>query len=170
MLTRKQKEKVIDCAVKDFKSSRDFIFIDFAGLKVSDMQALKRKIKAQGAVFKAIKKTLANIVFNRLKLPAKVKDWVGSVAVIGVKEKNESAVAKEIYNFSKKSEYCKILGGIINNEFAPPNFITELAKLPPREVLLGRLAGAAAAPLRGLVCVLKGNLRGLVIVLSRIKK
>ncbi len=170
MLTRQQKEKVIDFAVKEFKDSRDFIFIDFTGLKVSEMQELKKKIKEKQAVFRVIKKTLADIVFKRLKLPGKVKDLAGSVAVIGVREKNESAVAKEIYNFSKKSKSCKILGGIISNEFAPPNFIAELAKLPPREILIARVAVGFAGPLSGFINVLQGNLRGLATVLSRIKK
>ena len=45
-----------------------------------------------------------------------------------------------------------------------------LAKLPSRAELLAKAVGSIAAPLRGMVNVLQGNLSGLVRVLSQIKK
>jgi len=44
-----------------------------------------------------------------------------------------------------------------------------LARLPGREALLGQVAGALSAPLRGLASVLQGNIRNLAFVLNQIK-
>ncbi len=170
MFTKQQKIKIVDVAAKELEGAEAFIFIDFTGIKTADMQSLKKKIKAGRAVFKVIKKTLADIVLRQMKLPAMIKDLPGSVAIIGVKDQNESAIAKEVYAFSRKSDFCKILGGIIGGEFVSSNSIVELAKLPAREVLIARAVGAMVAPLRGLATVLNGNLKGLVLALSRIKK
>ena len=48
--------------------------------------------------------------------------------------------------------------------------VLNLAKLPSRQELLAKAVGSIAAPLSGMVNVLQGNLRGLVQVLSQIKK
>jgi len=171
MLTRKQKEKIIDLNLKDFKEANAFIFIDFTGLKFSEMQDLRKKIKNKAGILRALKRTLADIVFGKLNLPTKAKEFSGSSLAVAIgKEKNESDLAKEIYNFSKKSDFCKILGGIIGGKFVSPDFIVNLAKLPSREVLLGRVVFGVSSPLRGLVNVLSGNIRGLAVVLSKIKK
>jgi large subunit ribosomal protein L10 len=51
-----------------------------------------------------------------------------------------------------------------------PREIAELADLPPREVLLGRVAGVLQAPLAGLVQVVSASLRGLANALDQVRQ
>ena len=48
--------------------------------------------------------------------------------------------------------------------------VEALSKLSSREVLLAQLVGTLQAPTRGLVTVLSGTIRGLVIALNQIKE
>jgi len=47
--------------------------------------------------------------------------------------------------------------------------VQTLADLPPREVLLARLAGTLQAPIQGLVNVLAGPVRALASVLDQVR-
>ena len=48
--------------------------------------------------------------------------------------------------------------------------LVELANLPSREALFGKLAWVVNYPLSGLATVLQANIRGLAIALAQIKK
>ena len=64
----------------------------------------------------------------------------------------------------------KILGGLLENNILAVEQVLSLAKLPSKQELLAKLVGSLSAPSRNFVGVLQGNLRGLVSVLSQIKK
>jgi len=57
----------------------------------------------------------------------------------------------------------------LGKAFVDKEKIKALAALPSKLELLGKVVATVKAPISGLVNVLAGNLRGLVIVLSGIK-
>jgi large subunit ribosomal protein L10 len=83
--------------------------------------------------------------------------------------KDEIAPSKLSYDFSKKNEKIKILGGFLENKFYEASDIIKLAQLPNKEQLLGMLIGTLNAPITNLVGVLSGNTRKLVYALSQIR-
>ena len=44
----------------------------------------------------------------------------------------------------------------------------EIASLPSKEELLGRLVGSIASPMSGFLTVMQGNIKGLVVALNAI--
>ena len=66
--------------------------------------------------------------------------------------------AKTIYEFSKKNDYYKIKGGIIDGKVMTAEEIITLAKLPSKETLIGMLAGA-----------LLGNISKLAVALDQVR-
>jgi large subunit ribosomal protein L10 len=170
MLTRQQKSKIIEEFTKKAKNSQSILLVDFTGLKVSEIQELRRILKKDGVEMKVIKKTLVQRVldasgiskFNIFQFPA-------SVALVFSPEEG-TAISKNVYEFSKKAKTLKILGGFINKNFADAETIVKLAKLPSREVLLSQLVYVLNSLPRALVGVLHGNLRKLVVALDQIAK
>ena len=78
--------------------------------------------------------------------------------------------AQSIYKFSRINDVLKILGGFLGYNWQDKNKIIALAKLFPREIILGQLVNVIVSPLSGLVMVLSGNMRNLINVLNNIKK
>ena len=66
------------------------------------------------------------------------------------------------------SKVVALRGGLLGGVAVDAAVFQQLASLPSREVLLGRLAGAMASPIVGMAGVLAGNLRNLVGVLSAV--
>ena len=184
-LTKKQKTKQIE-SVKDkiAKGPEGYpsvIFVDFAKVSAKDMFSLRKSLKEAGCNLKIVKKTLVRIAFGQSNISFwnKIKAIIpGQLALVfGIKD--EIAPAKIASQFSKTNENLKILGGIFSArvpsgspcwEFIDREKVLALANLPSKQELLGKLVGSIASPMSGFLTVLQGNIKGLVVVLSKIHK
>lgn len=169
MLTRKQKEKIIAEVSEELKRALGVIFVDFTGLRVSEIQELKRKLKGVDAKLSVVKKTLTRIALRSVGLEVDIDRFPGPLALITTKDSDISLLAKEVYNFSRVHQNLKILGGLSGAQFIEPKEVVAIARLPSREALLGQVISGLASPLSNFVSTLQGNIRGLLIVLGRIK-
>jgi large subunit ribosomal protein L10 len=166
VLTKDQKKNLIDGIQDRVVKSKTLVFTNYQGLKVKDLNILRKKLKEKGIEYKVIKNTLARLVFknNDLKIEDTILDKPAAVA-FGYKDEVEPS--KIIHEFAKTNNKLEILGGIVNGEFMDVAAIKALALLPSREELYAKVVGSIAAPISGFVNVMSGNLRGLVSVLKQ---
>ena len=167
-LSRQKKEEVIEKVKEKITRQRVGVFVDFAGLKVNDFSALREKLRKEDSEIKVVKKTLLGIAFKKANLDFNPRELKGEMAVV-FGYRDEVSAPKIVWQLSKKFPQLKVAGGLIENRFVGSEKIIELAKLPSREQLLARLAGAISSPLSGLVVVLEGNIKGLLRVLAKAK-
>jgi len=168
-LTKAQKQKIVEELKEKIEKTRAICFVDFSGLKVKELSNLRKKMKAADCELKVAKKTLIELAFKQKKIEIKKEKLQGEIA-LGFGFKDEILPFKILYDFSKENENLKILGGLIDKEFLEKERAIFLAKLPTKEELLLKLAASIKSPLFGLINVLEGNLKGLIYILSAIKK
>lgn len=167
MLTREQKPKIVDELVEKFQKQKIAIFSDFQKTSVSQFQKIRRELKQADAEFKVAKKTLLDRALEKIGSALRTKELRGEIGVtFGYGD--EIAPAKILSKFKKENENFQMLTGILNGRILTQAEITALAKLPAREVLISQLIYTLQYPLRGLIGVLRGNMRNLVVVLSKI--
>jgi len=171
-LTRKQKQNAIKDLKEKIDKQKSMVFVDFSGIDSKKTLELRDKLKKAGCLLKVVKKTLLKIAFEKCKTSfwEKMKESIpGQIALIfGFEEENRSS--KIAYEFSIENKELKVLGGFFEDDFRNSEEVIALAKLPGKQELLGRLAGAISAPISNFAGVLRGNLRNLVFVLKEIKK
>lgn len=167
MLTRNQKEEIVNKLSDEIKSSKSVVFTDYKGVSVKDMENLRGSLREEEASVKVVKKKLASIALKNAGVDMDAKELDGQLA-IAVSQGDEVSPAKIINNFSKENENLKILGGLLGSEKLSEEQVISLAKLPSKEELLGKLVGTLNAPLSGFVNVLQGNQRSLVQVLKAV--
>jgi len=167
MLTKVQKKKVIDDLADKIKRQQVLIFTDAKGIKVNEIQKLRRELKKAEAEYKVAKKTLVNLAFKKENKELDMSQFAGSLALTFA-YKEPISVIKILNNFSKTNESLKILGGLMEDRFLTIEEVKELAKIPSREELLAKLVWSIKSPISGLVNVLEGNIRNLVGVLNAI--
>ena len=166
-LTKAQKQKIVEDLTQNLSRQKSLVFVDFKGLKVKDMAALRKKIKKVGGLLKVAKKTLIKLASEKAGLKLE-KELEGEIGLVFAFEDPISSL-RAAYQFSQ-SNNLKILDGIFEGKFLERENIITLAQLPTREELLVSVVGSISAPISRLVNVLQGNLRSLVFVLSAIKK
>jgi len=143
------------------------------GLSVAKMQELKKALRGMGAEYVVAKKNLIRIAAQEVHLGESldVNSFEGSLGVvIGPKEGDSAALSKGVYDFAKANPVFKVYGAILEEKYLNADSFNELAKLPSREVMLGKVVGMIQYPLAGLMNVLQGNIRNLLVLLSNIKK
>jgi len=167
--TKEKKKKVIEELKTKISTQKMIVFFDFSGIKTKDLSELRNELKESDNELKITKKSLAQIAFKSLGFKIDFKKIKSQLALVfGFKD--EILPAKLIHQFSQKNPSLKILGGVFEKNLIGPERIIELAELPTKEELLARLVGSISSPISNLVYVLKANIKGLIYVLSTIKK
>jgi len=168
-LTKVQKQKILKDLKEKVDRQKSMVFADFKGLKVKDLSDLRKEMKKKDCELKVAKKTLISAVLKEKKVEGiNVKKLEGEIA-LGFGYQDEILPFKTLYEFSKRNENLKILGGLIGQQVIEQEKAVVLGQLPSREELLAKLVGSIAAPLSGMINVLQGNIKGLICVLKQIK-
>lgn len=154
----KQKDEAVKALAEDLKDTKIILLTDYRGITVEDVTKLRSELRENNAEYRVIKN---NIVKRALDLNGEsgLDDLLaGPTAVITSKE-DYLAPAKAIYNFTKGHDFYKIKGGIIEGKVMTAEEIITLAKLPSRQELLAKLAGA-----------LLGNITKLAVALDAVRE
>lgn len=169
MITRKQKEDLVNDNTDKFKKQKIAVFTDFHGVSVTKLQQLRRQLRKGGAEYKVTRKTLIDRALAEAGISTRTKELKGEIGITFGYE-DETGITKVLIKFRKENETFKILGGILGNKILSEKDVVAFSRLPSREILLAQVVGAMQGPIKGLVTVLNGNLRNLVVVLNKIKK
>ncbi len=165
--TKAQKTATLQGLGKHIEKQHSILFVDYKGLKVKELLFLRKQLKGLGAKLQVAKKTLLKKALQEKGIGMDVKGMEGQVAVVFAFEDAFSPV-QSVAAFARTAEKLKILGGYIENQVRDSNTMREIAFLPSKEELLGRLVGSIASPMSGFLNVMQGNIKGLIVALSAI--
>lgn len=154
----KQKEEEVKKLAEKLKEAKVILLTDYRGISVADVTKLRTDLRNTNSEYKVIKNNIIkraldangeNGLDNLLEGPTAI--------VIGTEDYLEPS--KVVYNFSKDNEFYKIKGGIIDGKVMTAEEIITLAKLPSRQELMAKLAGA-----------LLGNITKLAVALDAVRE
>ena len=150
----KQKEEAVKNLAEDLKTSNLILLVDYRGITVEDATKLRKEVRETNAEYRVIKNNIIKRALNANGESGLDELLEGPTALITSKE-DYLAPAKAIYNFTKKNDFYKIKGGIIEGKVMTAEEIITLAKLPSREELLAKLAGALLGNITKLAATLE---------------
>jgi large subunit ribosomal protein L10 len=127
---------------------------------------LRNALRKAGVEYKVVKNTLTRFAAKENGLEGLDTYLNGPTAMAS--SADAVAPAKVLSEFAKKYDKLKIKVGVVEGKVIDVSGVKALAELPPREVLIARVLGGFNAPISGLVNVLNGNIRGLVVALNAI--
>ena len=168
MLTKQQKQQLIEELADKLKRQKSLVFTDFRGLKVGELQDLRKKLKEAGAEYRVAKKTLIKLVLDKAKKKIDTSQFKDSMA-LAFGYQDPIMPAKVISKFAKEHKDLKILGGLMDDDFLTIDEVEELASIPSRDELLIKLIASLKSPISGFVNVLEGSIRNLIGILGAIK-
>ncbi|MDP2930337.1 MAG: 50S ribosomal protein L10 [bacterium] len=167
--TKAQKQETIKELKENLAKTKSIVFVDIQGIKAKDLVSLRRQVKNANGVLKVAKKTLINLALkDETKIELDAQQMTGEVAVLFAAD-DAIKPLKALYDFSKEHG-LKIIAGIFDGLLMQKENVLELAQLPSKEELLGKLVGSLASPMSGFANVLQGNIKGLIYILTKINK
>ncbi len=166
LLKRADKEQLVKEMTDGLESAKTVVLVNYQGLKVKEIQDLKKSLREQGIGFQITKNSLLKIALKNQNIQIDESLLDQPVAAVwGLTD--EVVPAKKTVEFGKTAEKLEIIGGIVNGQFVDSNMIKQLAALPGRDELYAKLVGTLNAPMSRLVNALQGNLRNLVYILEQ---
>lgn len=157
--------------VERLNNSKSMVMVDFKGITVEEITALRVKFREAGVDYVVLKNSLMQRALKETGIEGLDELLVGpSAFAFGMKD--EVAPAKIITEFidQSKSDKMAIKAGIVDNKVIDKNAVVALSKLPPREVLVAKMMGSLNAPIANFVGVLSATLRSLVYALDAVRK
>ena len=144
-----RKTAVIDDIKARLDSSDAAVLTEYRGLTVSDIAALRAALRPAATDYKIFKNTLARRAARDAGLEELVESLEGPVAIAFVRREGGDAVtaAKALRDFARTNPNLVLKGGILGPRLLSGAEIEALADVPPRDVLLARLAGGFQAPM-----------------------
>jgi large subunit ribosomal protein L10 len=141
-------------------SSQATIVADFRGLSVSEISAVRRALREQGITYRVVKKRLAKIAAEEAGR-SELSPLLDGPSALAMGGEDEVVLARTFLDAVRPYRVVTVRGGLIGGQSMDAASISRLAALPPREVLLGQLAGGIVAPLGGMASLLAAPLRNL---------
>ena len=160
-----EKAEAIDELAEQLSRAKLAILTDYRGLDVTGLQGLRATLRPLNAEFKIAKNTLTRIASEKAGIEGLTPMLEGPLALVLAYD-DVVAPSKAISDFARTSRILTIKGGVLENSIVSPSDIENLATLPSREELLGKLLGLINSPIQGLVNVLSGPSRSFVQVLN----
>lgn len=168
MLTKVQKNQIIDELAEKLQKNSTVVFTNYQGLKTEELLELRAKLRTLQGEYKVLKNTLSERAFQKIQAGGVDAYLTGPTAI--VLGNDLLAAAKIVATFAKDHEKLKIKACLSDGKIYTGDQVKALAQLPPREVLLAKVVGLIASPLSRLVGVLSNPLRDLVGTLDALAK
>jgi large subunit ribosomal protein L10 len=166
--SKEQKTGLIDSLTQNLNQKRSAFLVDYQGLKVKEIQEMRRKLRDQNISFAVVKNSLFKIALTKedMEIEPELLDKPLAISF----GDDEVALAKELSAAAKQYEAMGMLGGYIDKKFVGEDVVKQLSLLPGREELYAKLVGSINSPISGFVNVMAGNIRNFINVLNNYKE
>ncbi|PIS06726.1 50S ribosomal protein L10 [Candidatus Berkelbacteria bacterium CG06_land_8_20_14_3_00_43_10] len=168
MLTRTQKSQQVEELSQALSHAQSVVFTTFHGLKLDEMEQLRKTLKKQAITFRVVKNSLLKRAFE--SSGKSLSDEMLTKPLAVAFGPDDIATAKLLCAFQKEHEALVIEGGVFEGDVVDRTTIMSIALLPGREELYARVVGSISAPLSRLVGALRWNGYAITFVLSQYLK
>ncbi len=122
------------------------VLVDYSGITVADDTVLRRELRQAGVEYSVIKNSIIRRAVAGGDLEGLNEVLEGTTA-LAISKEDHTAAARILGKFADSHDNFKIKGGYLEGKVVSVETISDLAKLPTRDVLLATVLGAFQAPM-----------------------
>ena len=163
------REKVVDEIKENVQQSEGCFFVNLNKVKALSISQLRNNLRTTNSKVYVAKNSLFSKAFDVNK-DSMANFISGETAAVFVYDKDIVRAAKVLVDFAKENEIIQVKGGLLKDKAVSAQDLNSLAKLPPKEVLLGMAVSGLASPITGFVSTLNQVILKFVWVVEEIKK
>ncbi len=164
---RPEKTAMAEEIRRNVEGSSFLILMNPAGLDSGRTTDLRGRLRAAGARMQVVPNRMFRVALGERAASLAPVLRGPTAMVVGAGDVVE--VARVLVQYQREFKLENVIkAGTIGDRLIQATEVAELASLPSRPVLIGMLAGVLAAPMRGLVTVLRETTAGVVRVLQAI--
>jgi len=164
-ITKRKKQELVGLYQELVRKSSGMVLASYSGMRVGELEGLRRKLRESGAEFHIVKNRLMELALQQAGLPVPKDSFLGTTAV-GFASEDILIMAKAIVDLSRTSQTIKVKGAVVDGVAYGASQVEVLADLPPMPVLRARMLGVISAPASRVVGALAGSVRQVVNVVK----
>jgi large subunit ribosomal protein L10 len=168
-VNRLEKKEKVQQLTEAINAGKGIYLADFTGLNVEKVSNLRRQLRKAGVHVEVAKNTLLRIAVKGGDYDVLLPHLTGPTAIL-VASEEEIAPAKILDAFIREHKLPQVKLACLDGKIYQEQEVHELAKLPPKEILMGMFLGTLQAPLAQLAGVLMAPLRDFANVLDQVAK
>lgn len=164
-----EKEQAVSGIAEALKTARTGVIVDYKGINVADDTKLRKELRESGSTYKVVKNTLLSRAIEKAGIEGiDAASVLQGTTAVAINPEDYVAPAKILQGYADKNKSFAVKAGFIDGKAVSADEIKQLAKLPPKDVLLSEVVRGLNGPITGLVTVLNGTIKGLVVALNAI--
>ncbi len=167
--TRSQKTELLGKYKDIVKNKSGYLLVNSDKIDTATVTKLKVELKGLDANYAVVKNSIFKVALQEENQPLETQNIDGPTAIIYF-DADPTGPAKLVKKTQKETELLSPRGGVFEGQFLSEERVMQLAEIPSKEILLGRLVGSMSAPLSGFMNAVTGNIRGLTMVLKGISE
>ncbi len=170
-MLREGKERVVAELIERLRTATTLLVADYRGLTHAELDAVRSELLQHGARLSVVKNTLTRRAADAAGVDALDEFLTGPTAIAFVTDGDPVAVAKTLSETARETRRLTLKGGLLEGRAIDARAVSDLAALPPADVLRGQVLGVIVAPLTGLLGLVSAPLQDLAgLVDARIKQ
>lgn len=148
-----QKQKVVADLAEQIKNSVSGVIVNYQGITVEDDTKMRKALREAGVKYVVVKNSLTDRACKEAGFD--MGEHLKGMTAIAISANDPIAAAKVLKEYDEKIESFKILAGYLDGKAIDANTVNELASIPPKEVLIGKVLGSLQSSLYGLAYALQ---------------
>ena len=142
-----QKQQVVSELVEKIKNANSGVLVDYKGISVANDTKLRADLRKEDVHYAVVKNTLCARAFDEVGFHD-LKDVLNGNTALALST-DQVAAARILNNYTKDNEHFVIKAGFVDGRVLNADEVKELAQIPSKEVLIGRILGSLQSSLYG---------------------
>ena len=161
-----QKIDLVEELKQIIERARITVGADYRGLRVQEMDQMRRNLRASSVEVRVIKNRLLRLAADQAGIPDLMEIIEGPTALV-ISYGDPAEAAKAIMEYARSAPPTfAIRGAFMDGHVVSTEDLKALVLLPPRPVMLAQLAGQLQSPLVTFAGLLKSPLQELTLLLQ----
>lgn len=152
-----QKQKLVADLAEKMKNAKSGVIVDYCGISVEKDTALRAELRKAGVDYTVVKNTYIKKAAEIAGIEG-FDPYLEGMTAFALSAEDPLAPAKVLCKFAEGSETFKVKVGMMDGKVMSADEVTELSKIPSKEVLIGKILGSIQSSLYGLAYVLQAKI------------
>lgn len=164
-MNRAEKQGMIREIQEVIQQNEAFYLVDFKGLKVKDISALRDRVRETSGSLRVVKNTLLKKAAEGTHL-SDAGPWMEGPTALAWSQSDPIPLAKVLVTFAKENPNLKLKGGVVDGKAMDAGMVEQLSRLPGINEIRAQLLGLLQAPATKLARLLQTPGKNVAVCLS----
>ena len=151
------KQQAVAELTDKIKGATAGVIVNYSGITVADDTAMRAALRKAGVDYAVYKNTMTGRACENAGY-GDLKKVLEGMTAIAVSNEDPVAPAKILKEYADKIESFELKGGFVDGEVLDKAGVEELAAIPPKPILIGKMLCSLQKSLYGLAYVLQAKI------------